>query len=96
DGPMLGPYTADRETFRRTVGLEDQVEFDKAFERFGIVDKEKVEEDQRVIAYFKDGILAVGRLLIGADSIYSLVRHQVLQDLKLVDTTIESSMARPS
>ncbi|KAG0051467.1 hypothetical protein BGZ83_003752 [Gryganskiella cystojenkinii] len=88
DGPMLGPYTADRKTFRHTLllGLEAHVEFGKTFQQFKIVG-EGSEEEQKVIAYFKDGTQATGSLLVGADGIGSLVRRQALSVLDLVDTT---------
>ncbi|KAF9204190.1 hypothetical protein BGZ59_001208 [Podila verticillata] len=83
NGPFYGPYTADRKTFRNLLllGLENHVEFGKTFERY------KIESENQITAYFKDGTRATGRLLVGADGIRSAVRRQGVPELELVDTT---------
>ncbi|ORX96482.1 FAD/NAD(P)-binding domain-containing protein [Basidiobolus meristosporus CBS 931.73] len=83
DEPLLGPFTADRKTLRDLllIGLENEVEFGKTFERF------EIHGEQQVTAFFKDGTQAQGSLLIGADGIQSRVRRQHLPQLELVDST---------
>ncbi|KAI8598025.1 hypothetical protein EDD21DRAFT_383792 [Dissophora ornata] len=83
DEPYLGPFTADRKTLRDMllIGIENEVEFGKTFERF------EIHGEHQVTVVFKDGTRAQGNLLVGADGIRSAVRRQHLPQLKFVDTT---------
>ena len=78
---LLGPYAADRTTFRGLLllGLEENVTFGKEFERYE-------ESSNGVTVHFKDGSKAEGGLLVGADGIGSRVRNQYLPENVVVDT----------
>lgn len=65
-------------------GLEDVVQFDKAFTHFSHND------DGSVTAFFTDGTSATGDVLVGADGAQSKVRKQRLPEAKVVDTGITS------
>ncbi|MFI6097670.1 FAD-dependent oxidoreductase [Lentzea sp. NPDC051213] len=64
------------------TGLEDVVEFDKAFTHFSRND------DGSVTAFFADGTSETGDVLVGADGAQSKVRRQYLPHAKIADTGI--------
>lgn len=89
-GPSGGPpwmkrdgkhYTVDRTMLRNVLllGQDDQVKFGKTFTRYEIT-------DAGVTAHFSDGTTAQGTLLVGVDGITSLVRKQLLPNIRYLDT----------
>ncbi|KAJ5987141.1 hypothetical protein N7451_011506 [Penicillium sp. IBT 35674x] len=74
-------YTVDRSTFRETLltGIEEHTFFGKIFEYYEL-------SDDGITAYFRDGSVVKGSLLIGADGVHSRVRRQYLPNFPAVDT----------
>lgn len=80
--PQVGPaWNVDRTVLRNVLlsGLEQNVSFGKKFQRFELV-------ENGVVAHFADGSSEPGSFLVGADGIWSRVRHQLLPDSTLLDT----------
>ncbi len=75
------PYTADRGLLRRAMmtGIQDSVHFGKQLARYEI-------KDGYVEAFFTDGSIEQGTLLVGADGSRSAVRKQFLPDFHFLDT----------
>lgn len=74
-------WNVDRTVLRNILlsGLDEHIKFGKRFERF--------EHDEKgVVAHFADGSSVTGALLVGADGIWSRVRHQMLPKDTLLDT----------
>lgn len=73
--------SVNRLTLREILlaGLEDSVQFNKAFEGFEHL------EDRRVRARFADSSSATGNLLIGADGTDSAVRKLVVPDARIAN-----------
>ena len=73
--------SVNRLTLREILlaGLERDVQFDKAFERFEQL------EDGRIRAHFEKGASAIGNILVGADGTSSAVRRLVVPDAKIVN-----------
>ena len=86
DDPVKAERSVSRMTLRQVLlsGLEDVVHFDKKFVRY-----EKT-ADGRVCAYFEDGTVAEGDLLVAADGAGSAVRQQRLPQAQMLDTGIRS------
>ncbi|GAD98674.1 hypothetical protein SS1G_05679 [Paecilomyces variotii No. 5] len=95
------PWTVERNLLRRAMmrGIEEEIQFGKRFVRFEICEDhddnhnhedDKKEKERRkgdvVAAYFHDGSIEYGTLLVGADGARSNVRKQFLPDFKPVDT----------
>lgn len=76
--------SVSRITLRQILlsGLEDILQVGIAFERYA------TQDDGTVIAYFSDGSAIHANLLVGADGAGSLVRRQLLPELKSVDTGV--------
>ena len=76
--------SVSRITLRQILlsGLDDIVQVGVAFERY------EEQADGTVIAYFADGSAVHANLLVGADGAGSLVRRQLLPELKSVDTGV--------
>lgn len=76
--------SVSRITLRQILlsGLEDILQVGVAFERY------EEQPDGTVIAYFSDGSAVHANLLVGADGAGSLVRRQLLPELKSVDTGV--------
>jgi len=76
--------SVSRITLRQILlsGLEETVQVGVAFERY------EVQDDGTVIAHFADGSAVQANLLVGADGAGSLVRRQLLPDLKSIDTGV--------
>lgn len=74
--------SVSRMTLRQLLltGLEDVVQFDKAFDHYA------VNPDGTVTAHFKDGTHEVGDLLVGADGTNSRTRKQYLPHAVLKET----------
>lgn len=74
--------SVSRITLRQILlsGLEDIVQVGVAFERY------EAQDDGTVIASFSDGSTIHANLLVGADGAGSLVRRQLLPELKSIDT----------
>ncbi|KAI1410366.1 FAD/NAD(P)-binding domain-containing protein [Hypoxylon sp. FL1857] len=72
----------DRTWFRllTTLDISDAIEYEKDFESYQILD-----EDEGVQVKFKDGSVACGRLLVGADGVKSRIRKQLQPDRRLLD-----------
>lgn len=83
-------YSVSRMTLRQLLltGLEDAVEFDKAFTHYTL------NSDGTVTANFKDGTRAVGDALVGADGTNSLVRRQYLPHAILKETGLYGATAK--
>lgn len=81
--PVESEKSISRMTLRQILltGLEDVVEFGKAFTRFE-------QYDDHVTAYFADGTEATGDLLVAADGSGSRVRRQYLPQAKTEETGI--------
>lgn len=79
--PLILSTGVNRLTFREILlaGLDDVVHFNKTLERV-----EQIAEG-RVCAYFADGTLAAGEMLIGADGTRSVVRQLLLPNTKVSD-----------
>ena len=75
------PYTVDRGLLRRAMmtGIQDAVHFGKQFDRYEI-------KDGHVKAFFVDGSIEQGTLLVGADGSRSAVRKQFLPGFQFLDT----------
>ncbi|KAL8719438.1 MAG: hypothetical protein Q9225_003561 [Loekoesia sp. 1 TL-2023] len=75
------PYNADRAVLREVLlaGLEDHIVFEKEYSRYEIT-------DSGVDAYFADGTMFSGSLIVGADGARSAVRRQYLPHFRLLDT----------
>lgn len=82
--------SVSRMTLRQVLltGLEDAVQFDKAFDHY------EMNSDGTVTAYFKDGTQAVGDLLVGADGTNSPTRRQYLPHAVLKETGIFAITAK--
>lgn len=76
--------SVSRITLRQILlsGLEDVVQVGMAFERY------EAQSDGTVIAHFSDGSAVHANLLVGADGAGSLVRRQLLPELKSIDTGV--------
>lgn len=74
-------FNADRAVLRNVLlsGLDGNVEFGKKLERYEV-------NAGTVVAYFTDGSSVEGSLLIGADGVRSVIRRQLLPDLRVLDT----------
>lgn len=74
-------YNVDRSLLRSLLllGQEDNVKFGKIFERYELT-------PTGVKAFFKDGSIEEGTLLVGADGVASRVRRQFLPNQRYVDT----------
>jgi 2-polyprenyl-6-methoxyphenol hydroxylase-like FAD-dependent oxidoreductase len=79
-------YSASRIRLRQILlaGLEDIVQFDRAFMRYEEL------SDGRVRAFFEDGRSADGDVLVAADGANSRVRKQFLPGAQRVDTGIRA------
>lgn len=80
--PQKGPaWNVDRTVLRNVLlsGLDQHIKFGKKFHRFEL-------DEKGIIAHFTDGSSASGTLLVGADGIWSKVRHQLLPTSILLDT----------
>ena len=75
------PYTVDRSCLRNVLmkGLDDNLQWNKAFVRYET-------NDDEITAYFADGSVEKGSLLVGVDGWRSPVRKQYLPNYRLVDT----------
>ena len=62
------------------TGLEDNISFGKQFVRY---ENQGLES---IVAHFSDGTSANGRVLVGADGVWSAVRRQYLPSHKTLDT----------
>lgn len=82
--------SVSRMTLRQLLftGLEDAIQFDKAFTHYSI------NADSTVTAHFKDGTQAVGNLLVGADGSNSPVRRQYLPHAVLKETGLYGITAK--
>ena len=82
--------SVSRMTLRQVLltGLEDAVQFDKAFTHYNI------NSDGTVTAHFKDGTQAAGDLLVGSDGTNSLTRRQYLPHAVLKDAGIYGITAK--
>jgi 2-polyprenyl-6-methoxyphenol hydroxylase-like FAD-dependent oxidoreductase len=97
DAPMLGgppphmhgsdslPYNVDRTVFREVLlaGLQSDVYFGRQFTHYET-------EDGQVRAFFADGTVETGTLLVGADGVGSRVRKQLLPQYPILDTGVRS------
>jgi 2-polyprenyl-6-methoxyphenol hydroxylase-like FAD-dependent oxidoreductase len=74
-------YNVDRSLLRSLLlmGQEDNIKFGKSFERYEVT-------STGIIAFFKDGTIEEGTLLVGADGIASPIRRQFLPNQRYVDT----------
>lgn len=74
-------WNADRQVLRQLllIGLEEHISYGKRFSRYELV-------DQGTKAYFEDGSMVEGSMIIGADGVWSRVRRQMLPDFVLLDT----------
>ncbi|MBO0684735.1 MAG: FAD-dependent monooxygenase [Candidatus Dormibacteraeota bacterium] len=84
DDPVESEKSVSRMTLRQVLltGLEEVVQFDKAFSHY------QERPDGRVEACFEDGTSVVADLLVGADGTSSRVRRQLLPQAQLKDTGI--------
>ena len=75
------PYTVDRAVLRQVLmkGLDEGLRWNKAFVRYET-------HGDGVTAYFEDGNIEKGALLVGVDGLRSPVRKQYLPNHHLVDT----------
>lgn len=74
-------YTVDRSTFREALltGIEEQTFFGKSFDYYEL-------SEDGITAYFSDGCVVQGSLLVGADGVHSRVRKQYLPKFPAIDT----------
>ncbi|OCL05430.1 FAD/NAD(P)-binding domain-containing protein [Glonium stellatum] len=77
------PYTVDRGLLRQALmtGIESSVHFGKQFDRYELV-------EGGVKAFFRDGSVECGTLLVGADGSHSAVRRQFLPGMDAIDTGV--------
>jgi len=82
--PVNSHKSVSRITLRRVLlsGLEDAVQFGKAFTRYFFRD------DGKIVAEFADGSYATGDVLVGADGGSSRVRNQFLPHAQRIDTGV--------
>lgn len=82
--PLLSEKSVSRMTLRQILltGVEEIVQFDKTFTRY------EQHADGTVTAFFADGSLATGDLLVGAEGTSSPVRKQYLPHARLEDSGI--------
>ncbi|USW46733.1 Putative FAD-binding domain, FAD/NAD(P)-binding domain superfamily [Septoria linicola] len=80
---LSATYTVDRGVFRSilTTGIVEHITYDKQLTSYAPLD-----DSGNVLATFKDGSNAQGSFLIGADGVRSLVRRQMLPEMRYVDT----------
>jgi 2-polyprenyl-6-methoxyphenol hydroxylase-like FAD-dependent oxidoreductase len=80
--PVNSEKSVSRMTLRQVLltGLEDAVQFGKAFTRY------ETSPDGTVTAFFEDGTTATGDVLVGADGTNSRVRRQYLPHAALADS----------
>lgn len=62
------------------AGLGDTLHYDKPFTHY------ETGPSGRIQAFFADGSVAEGNVLVGADGIHSKVRRQLLPDAQIIDT----------
>lgn len=76
--------SVSRITLRQILlsGLEDILQVGVAFQRY------ETQDDATVTAHFADGSAVHANLLVGADGAGSLVRRQLLPELKSIDTGV--------
>ena len=79
----------DRATLRQILldGLEGRVHYGKTLERYE-------SEGDRVVAWIADGEIVAGNVLVGADGIRSVVRHQRAPHARTVDAGITAIYGR--
>jgi 2-polyprenyl-6-methoxyphenol hydroxylase-like FAD-dependent oxidoreductase len=82
EDPSERAYPVDRATLRQVLlaGLDDVTHFGKAVASYG------PSSDGRISAFFTDGSVATGDVLVGADGANSQVRKQYLPQSRRVDT----------
>ncbi|KAM0749021.1 FAD/NAD(P)-binding domain-containing protein [Meredithblackwellia eburnea MCA 4105] len=83
-GPPVRPgkfYTVDRSVLRRVLfsGIEDKITWGCSVDSYTL-------SEAAIVANLSSGSSAEGTLLVGADSLHSSIRRQLLPDLTLVDT----------
>jgi 2-polyprenyl-6-methoxyphenol hydroxylase-like FAD-dependent oxidoreductase len=88
--PLKRDHTVSRMTMRQVLltGLEDCVHFDKVFTHY------ERQEDGTVTAFFADGSIATGTMLVAADGANSRVRKQYLPHAQLAETGMLSFGAK--
>lgn len=74
-------HNADRSMLRSllVLGLDDKVKFGKTFQRYELI-------SDGVKAFFEDGTVEEGTLLVGADGVASPIRRQFLPNHRYFDT----------
>lgn len=74
-------YNADRSLLRSLLllGQGNNVQFGKSFQRYEVT-------PTGVKAFFRDGSIEEGTLLVGADGVASRVRRQLLPKIRYIDT----------
>ncbi|HTK07563.1 MAG TPA: NAD(P)/FAD-dependent oxidoreductase [Ktedonobacteraceae bacterium] len=79
--PVNAHYPVSRIALRHLLlsGLEDEIQYDKTFERY------ERTQDGKVTAYFNDGTSATGDVLVGADGANSRVRKQYLPHARRIE-----------
>lgn len=74
------PFNVDRGSLRQALSEDLNVEFGKGYDSHTI-------EDDGIDVRFHDGSSAKGSLLVGADGVRSKIRHALLENYQLLDTT---------
>ncbi|GAA4626385.1 FAD-dependent monooxygenase [Actinoallomurus vinaceus] len=90
-GPPAEARAVDRQVLRRILlgALEDRITYGKRLTGF-------TEADGTVTARFADGTEATGQVLVGADGGNSVVRRQLVPEVRLVDSDLCGAMGRTS